>query len=226
MGDPKKIRRKYSTPGHPWNRARLEIESDLVKRFGLKNKKEIWKANSTLKDFTTQAKSLVARRDAQAEVERTNLLGKVKSLGLCGENPTVDDILALKTENILGRRLQTVAFNMGLSKSISQARQFIVHRHVCVNGQKVTVPSYLVRVGDSISFSENSQLADPAHPERFVEKKVEETKEEKKARLANEKKKKKGADDEVEVDDSLLKVSDEEVEKSIKLNDDTVEVEK
>jgi hypothetical protein len=82
-------------------------------------------------------------------------------------------------------------------------------------------------VGDSVSFAENSQLADPAHPERFVEKKVEETKEEKKTRLAEEKnKKKKGADDEVEVDDSLLKVSDEEVEKSIKLNDETVEVEK
>ena len=225
MGDPKKLRKKYSTPGHPWNRARLEVEADLVKRFGLKNKKEIWRANSILNDFTTQAKALVARRDAQADVERTNLLGKVKSLGLGGENPTVDDILALKTENILARRLQTIVFNLGYAKSINQARQFIVHRHVCVNGQKVTVPSYMVKIGDSISFAENSQLADPAHPERFVEKKTEETKEEKKARLAEEKKRKKKGDDEVEVDDSLLKVSDEEVEKTIKLNDDTVEVE-
>jgi small subunit ribosomal protein S4 len=228
MGDPKKIRKKYSTPGHPWNRTRLEAEEVLVRNFGLKNKKEIWRANSVLKNFTTQAKTLVARRDAQADVERDNLLGKVKSLGLGGNNPTVDDILALKAEDVLSRRLQTIVFKMNLSKSISQARQFIVHRHICVNGIKVTVPSCMVKVGDVISFAGNSSLADPEHPERVIEVKKEEEKKsktEEKPKVDDKKKKKKVADEVIEVDDTLLKVSDEDVEKSIKI-DEEIEVEK
>lgn len=227
MGDPKRIRKKYSTPGHPWNKARLDIEKELVDKFGLKNKKEIWKASAILKDFSTQAKSLIARRDSQADIERVNLLEKVKSLGLSGENPTIDDILALKIDNILERRLQTVVSKMTLSRSIGQARQFIVHRHICVNGSKVTVPSYLVKVGDVISFSDSSALKDENHPERFKEKIVEvkEEKEDKKQK-DDKKKKKKVIDEEIEVDDNLLKVSDEEVEKKIEIEDDSVEVEK
>ncbi|MDP7610203.1 MAG: 30S ribosomal protein S4, partial [Candidatus Woesearchaeota archaeon] len=43
MGDPKKQRKKYSKPSHPWQTERIEVEKVLMKEYGLKNKKEIWR---------------------------------------------------------------------------------------------------------------------------------------------------------------------------------------
>jgi small subunit ribosomal protein S4 len=215
MGDPKKIRRKYSTPGHPWNKARIESDAELVKNFGLKNKKEIWRASAVLTGFKNQAKTLIAKSGSQADLERENLLKKVESLGLSNGRPTIDDILALKVEDVLARRLQSVVFKSQLSKSVKQSRQFITHRHVTVNGTVVTVPSYLVKVTDSLGFTERSALSDPEHSERYhePEAKPEDDKDSKKNKGDRKKKK---VDDEVEiVDDKLLKVADEEIEKKI-----------
>lgn len=48
-------------------------------------------------------------------------------------------------------RLDNVVYRFGLAKSRSLARQLVVHGHIYVNGRKVTIPSYRVRVGDKIS---------------------------------------------------------------------------
>ncbi|MBN2880636.1 30S ribosomal protein S4 [Candidatus Woesearchaeota archaeon] len=230
MGDPKKIRKKYNTPAHPWQKARIDEEREPVRRFGLKSKKEIWKAASILKNLTEQAKSLVVRQGPQAEVEMKNLLKKVQSLGLGTEKVTIDDVLALKTEDILSRRLQTVVFQQQKARTVSQARQFIVHGHVTVNGVKLTVPAYLVKATDVIGYAENSSLNDPEHPERYVEKLTPEE-EAVKAAAELKAKKKKVVDEDLDVDDSLLAVSDEEVEKKITIPsaddvEETVEVKK
>ncbi len=42
MGDPKFSRKKYETPNHPWQTARIKEEKDICKKYGLKNKTEIW----------------------------------------------------------------------------------------------------------------------------------------------------------------------------------------
>lgn len=52
---------------------------------------------------------------------------------------------------MLELRLDNVAFRAGWSASRSQARQFVRHGHVAVNGKRVTIPSYQVRRGDAIS---------------------------------------------------------------------------
>jgi small subunit ribosomal protein S4 len=52
---------------------------------------------------------------------------------------------------MLELRLDNVAFRAGWSASRSQARQFVRHGHVAVNGKRVTIPSYQVRRGDVIS---------------------------------------------------------------------------
>ena len=44
MGDPKRLRKKYETPSHPWEEERIKRETELMKKYGLKNKREIWKA--------------------------------------------------------------------------------------------------------------------------------------------------------------------------------------
>ncbi|MCX6706616.1 MAG: 30S ribosomal protein S4, partial [Candidatus Woesearchaeota archaeon] len=66
MGDPKKTRKKYYTPHHPWNRTRIDEERIIKIEYGMKNKREIFKMSSLLKDFKGQAKKLIALRTAQA----------------------------------------------------------------------------------------------------------------------------------------------------------------
>jgi len=52
---------------------------------------------------------------------------------------------------LLERRLDNAVFQLGFADSRSQARQFVAHGHVTVNGRKLDVSSYLVKVGDVIS---------------------------------------------------------------------------
>ena len=66
--------------------------------------------------------------------------------GVTGENLLV----------MLERRLDNVVFMMGFTLSRTQARQMITHGHVKVNDRKVTVPSYLVKEGDVISFKDKT----------------------------------------------------------------------
>jgi small subunit ribosomal protein S4 len=58
---------------------------------------------------------------------------------------------------LLERRLDNVAYRMGLATSRPQARQVVRHGHLQVNGRKVDVPSYSVRAGDVISVRSTSQ---------------------------------------------------------------------
>ncbi len=58
---------------------------------------------------------------------------------------------------LLERRLDNVVYRMGLAPSRADARQSIRHGHFTVNGSKVNIPSYLVRVGDQIAVREKSR---------------------------------------------------------------------
>lgn len=58
---------------------------------------------------------------------------------------------------MLERRLDNVLYRMGFSNSRAQSRQFLTHRHFLVNGNKVDIPSYLVKPGDVIELRENSR---------------------------------------------------------------------
>src|SRR5687767_6305776 len=111
MGDPKFPRRKYATPFHPWKADRIAEENAIQKKYGLKNKKEVWRAKSHLRAFRGRARILAAQLRAgnpQAEVERKQLLNKLNKMGILGPTATLDDVLAMNIEMLLGRRLQTV----------------------------------------------------------------------------------------------------------------------
>lgn len=58
---------------------------------------------------------------------------------------------------LLERRLDNVVYRLGLATSRSEARQLVRHGHFRVNGRKVDIPSYLVRVGDTITLREESR---------------------------------------------------------------------
>ena len=58
MGDPKKLKKKYDTPKHPWEGRRIEEENKLRKEYGLKSKGEIWKASTLLRKIKQEARKL------------------------------------------------------------------------------------------------------------------------------------------------------------------------
>ncbi|MBI4170322.1 MAG: 30S ribosomal protein S4 [Candidatus Aenigmarchaeota archaeon] len=139
MGAPKKQTRKYETPKKPYDRVRLDRERKIRQDFGLRRKKEIWKAEALLRNFRQRARELQARRDEEKE---KMLFGKVNKMGIkCSR---LEDILEIGLEDILARRLQTLIHKKGIATTPMQARQFIVHGHVFVAGRKVLWPSYIV----------------------------------------------------------------------------------
>ena len=192
MGSPKKHRRKYSTPTHPWQKSRIEEEKELLKEYGLKNKKEIWKATSMLRQFKRQAKDLIASRGDQSEKQKELFLNKLNRLNIIQKTDLLDAVLGLGIRDILNRRLQTVVLNKGLARSVNQARQFITHEHIMVGDKKITKPSYMVGVAEEgqLSFANSSSLANAEHPERSTQKKPEEIEREAKKKDADKKAKK------------------------------------
>ncbi len=170
MGDPKKSRRKYSRPRHPWKKDRIDAERVILKEYGLKNKREIWQMTAFLRDVSDQAKKLIMARGTQVERERELLIARLVRQGLIGQGSKLDDVLGLSLNSILERRLQTFVVRKGLAKTMNQARQFIVHTHILVNGKVVTRPSYLVLSGEEqqIAFHPLSVLSSAEHPVRAV----------------------------------------------------------
>ncbi len=174
MGDPKFLRRTYETPKHPWEAVRMEEERKLLQKYGLKNKRELWKAQSVLRGFRRQARDLQARLRAgepQAQRETELLIGRLARLGVlsAGSN-TLDDVLALTTEELLRRRLEWVAFGKGLASTPKGARQLIVHGHLSIGDHVVNRPGYLVLANEEsqIAYSVTSVLASEDHPTRVV----------------------------------------------------------
>lgn len=171
MGKPKFSRKKYDTPSHPWQEDRIKNENELVKKYGLKNKREIWKAQTALKKYRGQARALLASirtEDPQAKKESDQLLLHLNRMNILPQNSNLDDVLALETESILGRRLQTITYLKGLSSTPDQARQLISHGHIAIDGKKVTVPGYMVtkQEENKITYTNRSGLNDPMHPAR------------------------------------------------------------
>ena len=163
----------YETPNHPYQGERIAEESDLLGRYGLKNKEELWRAQSELRSYRREARDLLGRVTEEGEEadeipESAEFVSRLRRLGILGENDELDAVLSLEVTDVLERRLQTVAYRQGLANTPQQARQFVVHGHVTVNGSRVTAPSRKVEVAeeDAISFDETSPLTDELHPAR------------------------------------------------------------
>jgi small subunit ribosomal protein S4 len=171
MGDIKRFKKKYTTPMHPWNATRIKLEGQIKNRYGVGNKREIWKMESQLKAFKDQAKNLLTRQDAQADKERQQMLKRMQSLGLIKATGGFDDILGLQLRDIMNRRLQTLVLRRRLARSVRHARQLIVHEHITVGDKKITSPSYLVLTAEetSIGYSADSPYMNPEHAEAFSE---------------------------------------------------------
>lgn len=170
MGDPKKLKKKYARPRHPWSHVAIETEAKLMQEYGLNKKKEIYVASTFLKKYKDIAKRLIAKKTAQGEKEKKQVLEKLQRLGLLHAGSDLDQILALETKDVLERRLESIIYRKSLARSMKQARQFIIHRHIQIVGKEITSPSTLLTKEQEaqITFKTNSTLANESHPERTI----------------------------------------------------------
>jgi small subunit ribosomal protein S4 len=164
----------YETPNHPYQGERIAEESGLIGKYGLKNKEELWRAQSELRNYRREARKLLGRAQGDTEAadeEAREFLARLQRTGVLGAEDSLDDVLSLDVTDVLERRLQTVVYRKGLANTTKQARQFITHGHVTVDGSRVGIPSYTVDVSeeDTVAFDSSSPLTDELHPERAEE---------------------------------------------------------
>jgi len=137
----RRFRKKYKRPKRPWDKERIAEEKELLKTYGLRRKREIWRTEEILRKYRRLARRLAAEKDKEKE---KILIQKLIRIGVLKPGATLDDVLGLTVKDFLERRLQTIVFKKGLANTIKQARQLIVHGHVYVNGIRTVYPSYLV----------------------------------------------------------------------------------
>lgn len=135
-----KKHKTYMKPKRPFDKSRIDSEQKIKKDFGLKNKREIWKAEAQVKAMREKAKGLIK----ESQEEQQKLFGQLKRIGL--EVNAIGDVLALEAKDYLERRLQTIVAKKGISPTIRSARQMIAHRRIRVNGKTVDKPSFIVPV--------------------------------------------------------------------------------
>lgn len=144
MGDPKNPRRVWKKPKRPLNYDLKMEELKTLGTFGLKTKRELWKAHTELSRLRHQARSLLALRQEIRETKEPILLQSLAKIGLVERSSTLDDVLNLQVTDLLSRRLQTIVQKKFSFKTPYQARQAVVHGHVMIGDRIVNVPSYIV----------------------------------------------------------------------------------
>ena len=145
MGDPRKPKKSYHRPRRIWTSEQLNTELYIVGSYGLRNKRELWKAQTEIARIRNQARTLLSLPSELRYEKEKNLLGFLNRLGLVQESASLDDVLNLKIEDIIERRLQTVVMRKAKAKSPHQARQIVVHGHVSIGNRIVNLPGYLVK---------------------------------------------------------------------------------
>lgn len=135
IGPKYKIARRLGERVFPKTQTTKFVISGPVKKMGRR---------STLSDYGRQ---LLEKQKAKYTygVSERQFVGYVNKARESRTNP------AQALQQSLERRLDNVAFRLGLLRSRAFARQAVAHGHITVNGKKMTIPSYQVRVGDKIA---------------------------------------------------------------------------
>jgi small subunit ribosomal protein S4 len=170
LGDPKRQRKKYETPRFLWRKDTLQEELKLLGQYGLRNKHELWRHETSLSKYRGIARSLIGKTPEERTKMENELLIKLKKIGVLQETAALDNVLDLTIEDMLERRLQTLVFRKSLAKTSYQARQLITHGHILIGNRRITIPSYIVSREEEaqITYSTQSNLANPSHPTRVA----------------------------------------------------------
>ncbi|MDP7312461.1 MAG: 30S ribosomal protein S4 [Candidatus Thalassarchaeaceae archaeon] len=169
MGHPKFSRRAWQGPKHPWQAERIEEERTLIFNYGLRNHREIWKARSKLRRWRSNAMKLIATTDSgdddHVSREKADLITSLHRRGLLPEGASLDDVLRLNVDHVLARRLQSQVYYKGLAASPKQARQLLIHGHISIGDQVMTVPGYIITREEeaALQYNLSSDLANEQH---------------------------------------------------------------
>ncbi|MBD3247654.1 30S ribosomal protein S4 [Candidatus Pacearchaeota archaeon] len=206
----KRKHKKYSKPKRPFDKARIEEEAQIIKEFGLKNKKEIWKAEAKINSMREKAKKMI---NADEETKQ-KFYGILKKIGL--DVKSLADVLSLDRKDYLNRRLQTVVFKKNLAPTVKTARQMIVHKKVIVNGNIINRPSYIVPVEleNKITIKGGKKKPKPAKEQEAKEEKKGEEKAEKAEEGKKEKSEEKAQESKPEKTQEEKKESESSEEKA------------
>jgi small subunit ribosomal protein S4 len=173
MGYPGKNHKSYQTPKRPWEKVRIESETRLVIEYGLRNKREVWKAQELLRKARKGARNLLVLGSSAADAalyaaKKEELITSLQRNGLLGPDADVDDVLSLKVQVQLERRLQTLVYRKGLARSPKQARQLVTHGHIAIGDRRVSIPGYRVnRIEESqIAYYGTSPFVADSHAEK------------------------------------------------------------
>ena len=160
MGDPKLPRRVWRKPKRPLNYELKMEELKTLGTFGLRTKRELWKAHTELSRVRHQARSLLALRQDERLEKEPVLMKSLARVGLVSGEATLDDVLNLQVTDLLSRRLQTIVMKKLGFKSPYQARQAVIHRHIMIGDRVVDIPSYNVTVEEEnkVHFSPDSKM--------------------------------------------------------------------
>lgn len=167
MGDPRKSKKSYNRPRSIWTSDQISAELYIVGSYGLRNKRELWKAQTEIARIRNQARALLALSIDVRHEKETQLLNYLSRLGLVASESSLDDVLNLKIEDILERRLQTIVMKKSNLKSPYQARQLVVHGHVSIGNRKINLPGYLVKREEE-SLILTHLLLSPENPESIL----------------------------------------------------------
>lgn len=177
---PKRKRKKFVKPRQLFNITRIKEEGAIVKKYGLKNRREIWKADAAIGRLRGLAKKLIAAPNE----EKNDFLKRLQKKGFVVEG--IADVLGLNQENWLDRRLQTIVFKKKIANTPKQARQFITHKLISIKGKKVGAPSYFVKAEEEKEITLDATVkvlkkgeAKKEKPKVKVEEKKEDVKENK-----------------------------------------------
>ena len=160
MGDPKYPRRVWRKPKRPLNYDLKMEELKTLGTFGLRTKRELWKAHTQLSNVRHQARSLLALQQDVREEKEPILMKSLARIGLVSSGASLDDVLNLQVTDLLTRRLQTLVFKKFGFKTPYQARQAVVHGHIMIGDRIVNIPSYIVTTSEetNIKFTPESKF--------------------------------------------------------------------
>ncbi len=134
--------KNFVWPRKLYQKDRIQAENNLMKKYGLKNKREIWRTEAQVNYLRARAKKLVNLSREEQEIFIMNL----KNLGLNVNSLT--EVLALKVEDLLKRNLISIVVSKNLANTHRQARQMISHKKIIVGDKMVGSPRYIVKVGE------------------------------------------------------------------------------
>lgn len=143
---------KFNRPRKIFDIALIKEENNLIKKYGLKNRREVWKANYAIGKIRDIAKTLIT-----ADKKEQNLfIERQKAKGFAVE--TIADVLGLQKEDYLKRRLESIVVKKGFAQTHKQARQLITHKHITIKGNIINSPSHLTTLIEEASVATNKPI--------------------------------------------------------------------